>query len=178
MNSSGEDERSARSAGSESRSLLSHYSNTTYNDSDEDDLNSAIQTFGPGDSPKDQGKQWKYTFYRTEGNLHIIGEWTYKSEAYRIFVIGPDITYATATFTIILGPSIIAYLLLLETTWAIVVYSVLFGACMMSFLILFMSDPGLLRSIIMRATRSGLIVISALVSGQTDVCTAVHARLV
>ena len=131
--------------GSETHSLLSHYSNTTFNDSDEDEPSASIETFGPGGTPTDLGKQWKYTFYRKEGNLHIIGEWVHKSEAYRIMVIGPDLAYAAATFTTIVGPTIAAYLFLLAATGAVVVYSVLFAVCMTSFLVLFVSDPGILR---------------------------------
>ncbi len=142
MDSPGEDERSARSAGSETHSLLSLNSNTTFDDSDDDEPSRAMETFG---EPKNQAKRWRYTFYRTEGNLHILGEWAYKSEAYRLMVIGPDLAYAAATFTIIVGPTVVAYLFLLKATWAVVVYSVLFAVCISSFLILFVSDPGLLR---------------------------------
>lgn len=137
-----DDEKSARSAGSETHSLLSQYSNTTFDDSDDGAME---ESRGASEFVKSGEKDWKYTFYRMEGNLHIISEWTYKSESYRIAVIGPDYLYAFATLLFILLPSIFAYMFLLVATWSVVVYTMLFVVCMVSFFRIFISDPGILR---------------------------------
>ena len=141
--------RSSNDQRSEAESLLSHYSNTTFYESDEDKHPVAGEldpgTVAGAGAVEKKAKNWKYTGYRSEGSVHIFGEWTCRSEAFRMLVIGPDISYSVATLVLIVVPSILAYLYILKNTVELVIYSILLTLCLGSFIGVFFADPGLLR---------------------------------
>ncbi len=127
--------------GSERSSLLSQYSNTTFYESDEDkQLDS-----GASLNFTEKEKNWQYTAYRSEGAVHIFGEWVHRSEAFRVLVIGPDISYSIATVVLIVVPSILAYLFILDHYVESLIYSIILAICLTSFAGVFFADPGLLR---------------------------------
>jgi hypothetical protein len=138
------DDFSASEGASENSGLMSAYSNTTFYDSDQEDTRTDAQRSNDG-LVDEKDKRWKYTPYRQEGNMHIAGEWTFRSEAFRLMVIGPDVMYSFATLCLIVIPSMLMYKYVVEKAIANIVYTCLFVLCLGSFIGVFISDPGLLR---------------------------------
>ena len=119
----------------ESDDLLSDYtSETTF--FDEERNTSQVS------SSKDT---WQFTGYRSEGKVHVFGEWVARTKSYRYIVIGPDWLCVLATYVVIVVPSVFVYLYLVHEVAELVVFFVLFGFTIYGLTTVFIADPGLVR---------------------------------
>jgi hypothetical protein len=89
--------------------------------------------------------QWSFNYYRSDGKVHILGEWIAKSKAYRYVVIGPDWPCVVMTYIAIIVPSVLVYVYLAFTLAEQIVFYVLFSICLFGLTAVFLADPGLVR---------------------------------
>jgi hypothetical protein len=132
------DTRSGASKGSnrfdENEDLLSDYtSDTTFYDEEQ------------SETMLKKEKEWQYTFYRSEGRVHIFGEWTSRGDSFRYIVIGPDSGFVFVTYALVVVPSVFIYLYLLENLAEKIVFFILFGFTVFGLTTVFIADPGLVR---------------------------------
>lgn len=88
---------------------------------------------------------WEFIFYRSDGRVHIIGEWIARTKSHRYIVIGPDWACVAMTYTVIIIPSVFVSLYLLVNLAETIIYFVLFGLCIFGLTTVFIADPGLVR---------------------------------
>ncbi len=119
----------------ETDDLLSDYtSDTTFF---ENDRTSTIS---------DQSNEpWSFSYHRTDGKVHILGEWTARTKSYRYVVIGPDWPCVIMTYIAIIVPSILVYIYLTTGYIEQIIFFILFGLCMLGLTLVVLADPGLVR---------------------------------
>lgn len=88
---------------------------------------------------------WKYSWFRAEGRVMILGEWKSKTKSQRYFVIGPDWPCVIITYVMVIVPSIFTYLYLLQYLAELVILSMLLASTIFGLTAVFLSDPGLVR---------------------------------
>jgi hypothetical protein len=88
---------------------------------------------------------WHFISYKSDGRVHIFGEWVARTKAHRYIVIGPDWACVAMTYIVIIVPSIFVSLYLLENLAEKIVYFILFGLCIFGLTTVFIADPGLVR---------------------------------
>lgn len=119
----------------ESDDLLSDYtSDTTFFDDDK----TTIPT-------KPEEENWTYACHRVDGKVHILGEWSAKTQSFRYVVIGPDWPCVLMTYVVIIVPSFFVYVYLLHNLVEEVIFFILFGVCIFGLTTVFIADPGLVR---------------------------------
>ena len=90
-------------------------------------------------------EEWSYACYRSEGKVHIFGEWTSKTKASRMIVIGPDWPCVLMTYIVIVVPSVFVYLYIVHDLAEEIIFFLLFGLCIFGLTTVFVADPGLVR---------------------------------
>ena len=90
-------------------------------------------------------EEWSYSCYRAEGKVHILGEWTSKTKASRMVVIGPDWPCVLMTYITIVVPSVFVYLYIVHDLAEEIIFFLLFGLCIFGLTTVFIADPGLVR---------------------------------
>lgn len=122
-------------------------SSKEYDESDEllSDYTSETTFFDDSKSQTAAKEIWSYSCYKTEGRVHIFGEWIAKTKSYRYAVIGPDWLCVMMTYILIVVPSAFVYLYLLHTIAEEVIFFILFGVCVFGLTTVFIADPGLVR---------------------------------
>lgn len=88
---------------------------------------------------------WEFIFYRSDGRVHIFGEWIARTKSHRYIVIGPDWACVAMTYTVIIIPSVFVSIYLLVNLAETIIYFVLFGLCIFGLTTVFIADPGLVR---------------------------------
>jgi hypothetical protein len=88
---------------------------------------------------------WDFIFYRSDGRVHIIGEWVSRTKAHRYIVIGPDWACVAMTYIVIITPSVFVAIYLLVNLAEKIIYFILFGLCIFGLTTVFIADPGLVR---------------------------------
>lgn len=88
---------------------------------------------------------WDFIFYRSDGRVHIIGEWVSRTKAHRYIVIGPDWACVAMTYIVIITPSVFVAIYLLVNLAEKIIYFILFGLCIFGLTTVFTADPGLVR---------------------------------
>jgi hypothetical protein len=119
----------------EQSDLLSFQSNTTFYDSEPDET--MVE--------KEKDHEWNYITHRLEGQVNIFFEWTYKSEAIRMLVIGPDVMFPFFSMVLITGPAIVAYIYLLDTVWKMTLFTIFLTLVYIGFFLTYTQDPGMMR---------------------------------
>ena len=90
-------------------------------------------------------EEWSYSCYKSEGKVHIFGEWTSKTKASRMMVIGPDWPCVLMTYIVIVVPSVFVYLYIVHDLAEEIVFFLLFGLVIFGLTTVFIADPGLVR---------------------------------
>jgi len=90
-------------------------------------------------------EEWNYTCYKSEGKVHIFGEWTSKTKASRMIVIGPDWPCVLMTYIVIVVPSVFVYLYIVHDLAEEIIFFLLFGLVIFGLTTVFVADPGLVR---------------------------------
>ncbi len=120
----------------ENEDLLSDYSSAT---TFFDDEQTTFQT------PSNSKEAWSFAFYRSEGKLHIFGEWTTRYKAYRYVVVGPDILWVLLTYIVIIVPSFFIYKYFVIEKIERIIFLVILGICIFGLTSAVLIDPGLVR---------------------------------
>jgi hypothetical protein len=123
----------------ENEELLSDYTSATsfFDDVDADPR--------PALNQKPERDVWAFSCYRNEGRVHVLGEWSTKSKAYRYIVIGPDIFWIILTYVLIMLPSYFIYVYYVQSELELIFYFVILGICIFSLTSSVLIDPGLVR---------------------------------
>lgn len=90
-------------------------------------------------------EEWSYNCYKSEGKVHIFGEWTSKTKSTRMMVIGPDWPCVLMTYIAIVVPSVFVYLYIVHDLAEEIIFFILFGLCIFGLTTVFVADPGLVR---------------------------------
>lgn len=90
-------------------------------------------------------EEWILNCYKSEGKVHIFGEWTSKTKASRIIVIGPDWPCVIMTYVVIVLPSVYVYLYIVHDLAEEIIFFLLFGLVIFGLTTVFVADPGLVR---------------------------------
>lgn len=137
------------SKGGGSRVASSAASTREYDESDDllSDYTSETTFFDDDKSPSTLVAKdtWTFTCYKTDGRVHIFGEWIAKTKSYRYAVIGPDWLCVMMTYILIVVPSVFVYMYLLHTLAEEIIFFILFGVCIFGLTTVFIADPGLVR---------------------------------
>ena len=88
---------------------------------------------------------WTFSMYRSDGKVHILGEWVARTKSYRYVVIGPDWPCVLMTYIAIIVPSVLVYVYLASGYIEQIVFYALFGLCMLGLTLVVLADPGLVR---------------------------------
>ena len=103
----------------------------------------AIPLFAPpGAAANDK---WEFIPYRSDGRVHIFGEWAARTKSQRYVVIGPDWACVAMTYIVLVVPSSFVSIYLLDNLTEKIVYFALFGLCIFGLTTVFIADPGLVR---------------------------------
>ena len=135
---------------SKAGSASSSASSREYDESDDllSDYTSETTFFDDDKTPSTYNASkelWSYTCYKTEGKVHIFGEWIAKTKSYRYAVIGPDWPCVMMTYIVIVVPSVFVYIYLLHSLAEEIIFFLLFGVCIFGLTTVFIADPGLVR---------------------------------
>ena len=90
-------------------------------------------------------EEWSYNCYKSEGKVHIFGEWISKTKSTRMMVIGPDWPCVLMTYIAIVVPSVFVYLYIVHDLAEEIIFFILFGLCIFGLTTVFVADPGLVR---------------------------------
>jgi len=137
-----DDKNSSHTRENESDDLLSDYtSETTFFD---ETGNSSV---AHGSTAGVKEEIWNYECYKTDGKVHIFGEWTSKTKvtATRFVVIGPDWPCVIMTYIVIVVPSVFVYLYIVDNLAEEIIFFLIFGLCIFGLTTVFIADPGLVR---------------------------------
>jgi DHHC palmitoyltransferase len=93
----------------------------------------------------DKKEKWQFTRYRSEGKVHVFGEWISRTKSYRCIVIGPDWPCVLVTYLVIIFSSSYVYLHLVHNVMELIVFVVMFGGTIYGLTTVFIADPGLVR---------------------------------
>ena len=88
---------------------------------------------------------WEFIFYRSDGRVHIFGEWIARTKSMRTIVIGPDWACVAMTYLVIIVPSVFVSIYLLVNLPEQIIYFILLGLCIFGLTTVFIADPGLVR---------------------------------
>lgn len=88
---------------------------------------------------------WTFSWHKTDGRVHIFGEWMARTKSYRYVVIGPDWLCVIMTYICIVVPSYFVYYYLLHSLAEEIIFFILFGLCIFGLTSVVIADPGLLR---------------------------------
>lgn len=88
---------------------------------------------------------WEFVCYRSDGRVHIFGEWAARTKSQRYIVIGPDWACVAMTYIVIIVPSTFVSIYLLVNLAEKIIYFILFGLCIFGLTTVFIADPGLVR---------------------------------
>lgn len=88
---------------------------------------------------------WEFTLYRSDGKVHVFGEWIARTTSQRYAVIGPDWPCILVTYVIIIVPAILVYYYLTLYVAEKIMFDILFAVVIFGLTAVVSADPGLVR---------------------------------
>ena len=139
LSSSAVSDKDRESLSGESETLLSDYTSDTsfFNGG------SRVDTTSPA---KDHDDAWKFHWYRSEGKVHIFFEWVSKTKSVRYVVIGPEWQCLAVTYIVIIVPSALAEIYLIQNEIERIVFLVVISFSILGLFMVSTVDPGLGRT--------------------------------
>lgn len=91
--------------------------------------------------------EWKFSWYRRQGNMSIIGEWESNRNTYvRMLVFGPNILCVILTYVLIGVPPVMIYTYLIHNNTAGIILMASAALTLVLLTAVVVSDPGLVRA--------------------------------